>query len=348
VRRAGWALAAAALVAGGGPAEIAPARAAGVEPRLLKMAMVAPDGTLWAQEVRAAGGEIEALTNGALRVKWYVGGVSGDEIETGARIVKGQLDGIVSAGILCEQVSATLRAIRIPGMFDSPEEAHHVTDRLRAPEEAEALAAGFVLLGTGSMGEDVIFSNEPVRSLADLRKMRIWKWEGDEVGIAVARAMGVTPVPTALLDGERAYEAGRLDGFFAIPTAALAFQWSAHSRYVTTLPVGHLNGCCLMSSRSFDRLPIDQQQVVRAAIAKLAGRVEQVSQRQDAQLLGGLFGRQGAKVVAPPPSLRGEFRAAAAGARAHLNDALVPRAAIERVLKAVADYRAQSGVAHRK
>jgi TRAP-type C4-dicarboxylate transport system substrate-binding protein len=318
------------------------------EQRVLKMAVLAPDGTLWAKECRAAGGEIEASTNGALRVKFYVGGVAGEEPEVAARILKGQLDGTVSAGVLCEQVSATLRAIRIPGMFDTREEADQVTQRLRSAEEAEALAAGFVLLGTASMGDDVIFSNAPVRSLADLRKLRIWKWEGDDVGVAVARAMGVTTVATPVLGAASAYEAGRLDGFFAIPTAALAFQWSAHARYVSSLRVGHLNGCFLMGSRAFDRLPIEHQQAVRAAVAKLAGRVEQVSRREEGQLLGGLFVRQGLTPLTPSAAFRAEFSAAAEEARTHLGDAQVPRAVIERVVKARADYRAESGVAHRK
>jgi TRAP-type C4-dicarboxylate transport system substrate-binding protein len=327
---------------------LSPGAAEALEPRVIKLATIAPEGTLWAQECRAAGGEIETLTGGALRVKFYNGGVAGDELEVLGRINKGQLDGTISAGILCEKVSPTLRAIRIPGMFESYEEAVQMAARLRPVAEAEVQANGLVLLGVGAEGTDVIFSKTPVRSLDDLRKLRIWKWEGDEVGIAVARAMGITTVPTPLMEASRAYEAGKLDGYFAIPTAALAFQWSAHTRYVSSLPVGHLNGCALMSARSFDKLPIDQQQAVRAAIAKLVGRVEQVSRREEAQLLGGLFARQGLTPVAPSPAFKAEFMAATKEARAHLDERVLPKAVIDRLVKTLADYRAEGGVAHHK
>jgi TRAP-type C4-dicarboxylate transport system substrate-binding protein len=197
-------------------------------------------------------------------------------------------------------------------------------------------------------GTDVIFSKTPVRSLDDLRKLRIWKWEGDDVGIAVARAMGITTVPTPLLEASRAYEAGKLDGYFAIPTAALAFQWSAHTRYVSSLPVGHLNGCGLIAARSFDKLPIEQQQALRSAVAKLVGRVEQTSRREEAQLLGGLFARQGLTPVTPSAAFKAEFAAAAKEARGHLDEKVVPKAVMERLVKTLTDFRNEGGVAHRK
>src|SRR6266545_1279068 len=122
-----------------------PAPSQALEPRVIKIATIAPEGTLWAQETRATGGEIETLTGGALRVKFYNGGVAGDEIEVLSRIHKGQLDGTISAGILCEKLSPTLRAIRIPGMFESYEEAVQMAARLRPVTEAEIQAAGLVL-----------------------------------------------------------------------------------------------------------------------------------------------------------------------------------------------------------
>jgi TRAP-type C4-dicarboxylate transport system substrate-binding protein len=324
------------------------AAAARAEERTLKMAIVAPDGTMWVREVRGALGEIAALTGGALRVKLYPGAVAGEEREVAERIVKGQLDGTISAGVLCEQVSPTLRALRIPGLFDNAEEAAQVTARLRATEEAEAQAAGYQLLGVGTMGDDMLFSKSPVRSLADFRRLRFWRWQGDDVGIAVARAIGVNVVPTGVLEAAHAYEAGRLDGFMAIPTAALAFQWSAHARYLSLLRVGHLNGCFLLSTRSFDKLPRDQQQAVRAAVAKLAGRIEQVSRRDDEQLVNGLFERQGLTPVPASPAFRAEFVAAAREARGHLPESIMPHAVVERVLKTLAEYRAEIASARRK
>jgi TRAP-type C4-dicarboxylate transport system substrate-binding protein len=319
------------------------ATAAAAEPRALKLATVAPDGTLWVRELRAALRGVEEITDGAVRVKLYVGGVAGDETEMYERIKMGQLDGIASAGVLCDRVSPTLRAIAIPGLFQTREEGVAVSARLAPVMEEEAHGEGFALLGVTTLGQDVLFTKAPVRSLAELRKQRLWRWDGDLAGIETARAMGLTIVPTPLHEAARAFEAGRLDGFMAIPTAALAFQWSARTRYLTSLRVGHLNGCIVVADRAFDRLPVEHQQAMRAAVTKLAGRLDEISRREDGELVGGLFERQGLTAMAPSAAFRGDFFAAAGKARAALGEAVVPRAVIDRVLKALSEVRAARG-----
>src|SRR5439155_6961093 len=78
-------------------ATAAPARA--LEPRVLKLASVSPDGTLWSRELRAFAQEMDGASDGAVRFKLYLGAVAGDEMEVADRIKKGQLDAVASAGI---------------------------------------------------------------------------------------------------------------------------------------------------------------------------------------------------------------------------------------------------------
>jgi TRAP-type C4-dicarboxylate transport system substrate-binding protein len=127
----------------------------------------------------------------------------------------------------------------------------------------------------------------------------------------------------------------------AIPTAALAFQWSTRTRYLTSLRVGHLNGCILIANRAFDRLAIEHQQIVRAAVTKLEVRLEEISRREDDALVGQLFARQGLQVAAPSVTLRADFFAAAEKARATLSEAVMSHVVIARVLAALAEVRAK-------
>ena len=317
------------------------AAAQAAEPRSWKLAAISPDGTLWSRELRTTVQEIEAGTDGAVRIKLYLGAVAGDEMEVAARVQKGQLDAVASAGVLCDQVSPTLRAISIPGLFATRGEGAAVSQKLRATMDDEAQKAGYALLGVATLGQDVLFTRKPVRSLAELRALKLWRWDGDDTGIAIARGMGLSVVPTPVHEAMAAMEAGKLDGFMAIPSAALAFQWSTRTRYLTSLRAGHLNGCILVANRAFDRLSIEHQQVVRAAVSKLAVRFEEISRREDEELIGGLFARQGLEVAAPSPALLGDFFRAAEKARAALSDSIVPHAVIARVLQALAEVRAR-------
>src|SRR3569832_1047536 len=57
----------------------------------------APEGTLWARELHTIGREGGAATGGQLQLKFYLGGIAGDEMQSLARVHKAQLDGEAGA-----------------------------------------------------------------------------------------------------------------------------------------------------------------------------------------------------------------------------------------------------------
>jgi TRAP-type C4-dicarboxylate transport system substrate-binding protein len=320
---------------------LATATATATEPVVLRVASVAPEGTGWAREFHAFVRYVEAEAKGGLKIKLYLNGVAGDELEMGERVRRGQLDGAASGQFLCQSVAPSLRIFRLPGVFQNRDESRDVATRLQPTIEAEAAQHGFVLLGSAGLGPDVLFTREPVRSLADVRRLKLWRWDIDEIGIVTSRAMGMQIVPTKLSDAHRAYDDGKVDGFVAAPTAAVAFQWSSSARYVTDLHNGYLYGCLIFGEKPFQRLPPELQAALRAGAARMLIGIEDLGRRQDAQLLGGLFDKQGLHSVPVSESFRAEYFAAAKAARDRMGEALVPRALLERVLRMLADYRVE-------
>jgi hypothetical protein len=71
---------------------------------------------------------------------------------------------------------------RVPGVFQSRDEAADATNRLQPMLQKEAHANGFVLLTAPGLGPDVIFARTPVHSMAELRKLKLWRWDPDVVG----------------------------------------------------------------------------------------------------------------------------------------------------------------------
>src|SRR5262249_55552034 len=156
--------------------------------------------------------------------------------------------------LMCERIAPSMRILRLPGLFQSRDEAAFVVNALFPELEAEAAKAGFVMPATGGMGADVYFTKTPVRNMAELRKIKLWRWTIDEVGIAMAKAMGMNVVPSPVGDAAHAFEAGQIEGMTAIPQAALAWQWSSRARYVTDLPGSYLWGCMVLSSAKFHQM----------------------------------------------------------------------------------------------
>ncbi len=312
------------------------------EPLLvLRLASVAPEGSSWAREFATFVNQVERGTDGVVKVKLFLGGVAGEELEVGERIAKGQLDGAMSGGILCTKIMPSMRVARIPGVFQSRAEAIHITGRLMPDLRKEAHAAGYEIITVAGVGSSVIFAREPVRSMADLKKPKLWRWRDDEVAWMTNREMGLKLHPMGLRDAGKAFDDGLVDGFYAVPAAALVFQWYTRVKYMVDLPGDYLLGCVVLRTSAMDALSLEHQQVVRAAGAALAVRFDEVGRRQDKALLGGIFQKRGVEKVPVSAKFRAEFFQSARGARKRLGDKLVDRVLLDRVLLLLADYRAE-------
>ncbi|HEX6836194.1 MAG TPA: TRAP transporter substrate-binding protein DctP [Polyangia bacterium] len=337
VRRATGAPAIGALAVLGALACASAARA--TPTHVLRFATVAPDGTAWARLSRTFARDVDEATNGDVQVKWYFGGIAGNEQEMIERMRRGQLDGVASGGTLCQRLAPTIRAVHIVGLFQSREEALYVLGRLKPELDREFARAGFTNLGEAGFGSDILFSRMPIHSLDELRRARMWIWNLDEVYKLEMPALGIQGVPLSLEGALAAFEAGQIDGFIGIPSAALVFQWSTRVRYFSDLRVGSVMGCMIVTNSAFDEMAIDDQQAVHAAAGQLMRRMEEMGEQQDAALIGTLFEKQGMHRVDVPQSLRSEFLDAARAARHKLGHELATKKVLDEINEWLADFR---------
>jgi len=314
---------------------------ASADPITLRFATAAPDGTAWARLFRAMGRDIEADSKGAITTKWYFGGIAGSELDTLERLRKNQLDAVMSGGPVCMKLAPSLRALRLIGLYQSRAEASYVFGRLRPTIEREVADAGFRSLGVAMLGPDVLLTRAPVTSVAELRKTRLWVWDVDPAMIAQFAAIGVPGVAMGVERAASAYEDKQIDGFLSVPTAALAFQWSAAAKSLVEPRLGYLPGCMVMTQRLWDTLDVGERAAITDSLAKFLARLEDLGRRQDAELLGGLFERQGLKRVTVSPAFATELAAVAKIARDAVRDKLVPGELLDRVNKWLGDYRAE-------
>jgi TRAP-type C4-dicarboxylate transport system substrate-binding protein len=315
------------------------AATAHADPIVLRMASVSPEGTAWARELRAFARDVSTSIP-SMQVKWYLGGIAGDEVMVAERIKRDQLDGIGSGGMLCERISPTMRAVHM--LAETREESNFVLNRVLKDVDEEMRKNGYVYLGGAGLGPDLMFTREPVRSVDDLRKYKLWAWDLDEVSKVIYPAFGMKVVPLPIYDAYKAYEDRHIDGFVSVPAAALAFQWSAETHYVSDLSMGFVNACVVVTQRAFDQIPAGSRDAFRAAGAKLQGRFEDVGRQQDDALFkGGLFARQGLRMISASTDFVKQYEQAAMSAHRKLAESLVPRPQLERVQSLLDEYRAR-------
>jgi TRAP-type C4-dicarboxylate transport system substrate-binding protein len=243
--------------------------------------------------------------------------------------------------MLCTRAAPALRILRIPGIVQDRHQANYVLGRLQPLADAQFRKAGYVNLGFTLLGASVLFTREPIRTMDDLKRAALWRWDLDDVAIAILRGAGLQVVALPLEQAAAAYDEKRLDGFSALPAAALAFQWSAQARYFTELPMDYLVGCVVVSTRALDALALEDRRVLIAATAKMALRAQDLEERMSEALFGSLFEKQGMHRVPPSPLLWATFFESARDARMRLAPGMVDRELLMRVLGWLADYHVE-------
>ncbi len=308
----------------------------------LRMASIVPPGTAWAREMEAFSRDVALLTGGHVHVKWYLGGIAGDDLTAGKRVERDQLDGVGAGAWQCERWAPSIKVTRLPGLFRDRAESRYVASRLRPVFEEEFRRAGFIYLGDSQVGPSLVFTRVPVRSMDQLRHVKLWTLDNDLTKTHLMTALGLSLVPLSFDQSRRAYDDGRVDGFLAPPTGALAFQWSTQAHDLLDLPTDYILGCIVVAARAFDRLPFEDQRAVRAAGAKFMSRFDDAGEHADEELLGGLFERQGLTIIRPDSRFRADFQTAARAAWERLDEKTVPHALLQQVLAILTAYRASN------
>jgi TRAP-type C4-dicarboxylate transport system substrate-binding protein len=246
----------------------------------LKVATIAPDGSLWMQSMRAGGEQVKELTAGRVVLKFYPGGVMGNDSQVLRRIRIGQLHGgAFTAGGLAERYPA-LNLYGLPLLFNSLDEVDFVRARLDPKLAAGLEAAGFVSLGFSEGGLANLMSKEPIRNVEDLRRKKIWVPEGDAISFLAMEALGLSPVVLPATDVLTALQTGLLDVVANSPVGALVLQWHTKVKYRTELPVSYAMGVFAIEARVFASLSSEDQRVLREVMGGVMRDIDRES-RED-------------------------------------------------------------------
>lgn len=235
----------------------------------LKIATITPEGSQWMQDMRAGAGEIKERTEGRVQVKYYGGGIMGNDTKVLGQIRIGRLQGGALTPSALGSRYPDINLYGMPLVFDSEEEASFVRLRLDERLEAGLEEAGFVTFGFAAGGFANIMSNTPVRNLADLKGKRVWILEGDTISYASMQALSLSPVTLPLTDVLTGLQTGLIDIVGIPPIAALVLQWHTKIKYITEIPLAYTVGFMAIDKKAFYKLTHDDQYVVRDVMTRI-------------------------------------------------------------------------------
>jgi TRAP-type C4-dicarboxylate transport system substrate-binding protein len=283
----------------------------------IKIATVAPDGTAWMRELRAAADAIKQHTGDRVELKYYPGGVMGDEPSVMRKIRIGQLQGGAFTGGELAQIDKDAQIYSLPFLFKSQEEADQVRAQLDPLLKKSFEQAGFATVGISGGGFAYLMSVRDIRSKDDLKAAKVWVPQGDRVAEAGFKAAGVTPIPLPLADVYTSLQTGLIDTVANTPSGALAFQWHTKLKHMVDLPLTYVVGILVIDKKVFDALSAEDRKSVDDELGAAFARLDKINRDDNAQART-VLEKQGVKIAAPGAEEARSWEAVGSAARKEL------------------------------
>lgn len=235
----------------------------------VKIAALIPEGTSWGNSIKKFAKEVGTATKGEVDVKVYYGGVAGDEPDVLRKIRIGQLHGGVFTGKTLAEIYPDVRVMEIPFTFHGDQKkAGKVMSDLTPKFNAGLKQKGFVNLGFYELGMVYIVSTKKAANLEELKGLKSWAWEGDELSRSLIESMELLSVPLALPDVLTSLSTGIINAAYAPPLGILALQWHTKIKYLVDMPTTFSIGALLLSDKVWSKLTPAHQKLVQEIAAK--------------------------------------------------------------------------------
>ena len=274
----------------------------------LRLATLAPDGSPWMRELRAAAEQVKAETAGRVEIRYFPGGVMGNDQAVLRRIRQGgQLQGGVLTSSELALVYPDASAYTLPFLFTDWTEVDRVrpkVDPLLAKGFAER---GFHMLGASGVGFAYLMSAKPMAGVDDVRRAKLWVPQNDAITEMTFREGGANPIPLPIGDVFTSLQTGMVDMVANTPAGAVALQWHGRLRSLFDLPLAYVVGFIVVDQRAWSRIAPADQAIVDRIFKAASARVDQTIRRDDAAALEAMK-RQGLQVVTPTPADAEYFR----------------------------------------
>lgn len=264
----------------------------------IKIATVAPDGTAWMREMRAGADALKKRSEDRVEIKFYPGGVMGDEPAVLRKIRIGQLQGGALTGGELSAVVKDAQIYSLPFLFKTQNEVDKVRAQLDPLLKKSFEQAGFEAVGISGGGFAYLMSVKDIKNKDDLKAAKVWVPQGDRIAEAGFKAGGVTPIPLPLADVYTSLQTGLIDTVANTPAGAIAFQWHTKLKHMVDLPLTYVVGILVIDKKALEGLSTDDRKAVNDEIGAAFARLEKINRDDNMQARGALE-KQGVTIFRP-------------------------------------------------
>ena len=235
---------------------------------VIRLATLVPDGSIWDKNLKIMAAEWNKASGGRVGVTVFPSGVLGDEREIVRRMRFDNPQAAAFTVVGLSEIDDAFSLFSIPFFFESYEELYAVIDKL-TPTLAQRLdQKNVVLIAWGHAGWAQVFTTKPVKTLADLKQIKLFTSAGDERMGQLYKANGFQPRALAMTDIPTGLTSGLIEGLWAPPAAANAFQWFRQTKYMLDVGLAPVVGALVITKKTWSSFPeADRMKFLEAAKA---------------------------------------------------------------------------------
>jgi len=287
--------------------------------------------------------EVKKKTGGRVKFKFYAGGRQGDEKDMVRKIRVGQLHAGGFTGVGLGEIAPELRILDAPWLFRDSAEIDHIYKTFASDFETVLDKKGYVLLGWTEVGFANVFSNTPVIKPEDMKKLKIWVWEGDPIAEAAFAALGVHPIPLSITDVNTSLQTGLIDSVYSAPLYAIALQWHEKTKFVYSVPLANASGAVLISKRALKKVKGDDKKILLDTARTELEKLNELTRKENRRALETLK-KQGLKITEPASAADlKKYEELGKKARRSLIGRLYSKDLLDRIEAELASFRKKKG-----
>lgn len=308
---------------------------------VFKIATLSPEGSYWMKIMRAGADEVAQQTNNRIQIKFYPGGVMGDDMAVLRKIRIRQLQGgAITLGAVSSYFPDS-QVYSLPMFFHNLDEVTYVRGKLDAVILQGLEQNGFVSFGLVEGGFAYIMSLSPIQSVSQLRSSKAWIPSSDDVSMEAVKAYDIQPIPLPLGDVLTGLQTGLIDTVAAPPIATIALHWHTQVRYLTDMPLLYSIGLLIIEKNAFNNLSKHDQQIMREVMGRVFSEINQQN-RIDNKSAFTAIQSQGIELAKPDSTQLQEWRRyAEAATRRLIESGKISKDIVQTAERHLNDFRNQ-------
>jgi TRAP-type C4-dicarboxylate transport system substrate-binding protein len=277
-----------------------------------------------------------------VRLTVYAGTIPSESSALARLAVDGLQAATLTAGGLAE-IDEAFNVFGIPFFFQSDEELAYVQEQL-SPMIAQRLEAKkFHLINWGNAGWVQLFSKNPIRSLDDLKRAKLYTGEGSPKTVQWYTSNGfhVVPLTAGEIPKQLKLPTGAIDAAPSPPVFALTLQFFRDAPYMLDIRVAPLTSATIMTDSAWTKIVPDDRTKMLAAAKETERQIHAQAPALDAKSVNEMKSA-GLRVITLDAAAFRAFQTAAESLLASQRGNMVPADVYDSALRARQAFRASS------